>query len=85
MISEGVFGMGGDQGKIKRNCCFKKKFNFRLFVDDAHGFGTMEKMGEPDEEQGVHDEIDVYFGTFAKSMASTLVLFLLEMKILSII
>lgn len=70
VITEGVFGMSGDQGKLKEIVALKKKFNFRLFVDDAHGFGTMGKTGAgTGEEQGVQDGIDIYFGTFAKSMA----------------
>ena len=72
LISEGVFGMRGEQGKLKEIVAFKKKYNFRLFVDDAHGFGTLGKTGAgAGEEQGVQDDIDVYFATFAKSMAST--------------
>lgn len=72
LISEGVFGMRGEQGKLKEIAALKKKYNFRLFVDDAHGFGTLGKTGAgAGEEQGVQDEIDVYFATFAKSMAST--------------
>lgn len=71
VISEGVFGMSGDQGKLKEIVALKKKYDFRLFVDDAHGFGVLGKTGAgTGEEQGVQDEIDVYFGTFAKSMAS---------------
>jgi len=70
VITEGVFGMSGDQGKLKEIVELKKKFNFRLFVDDAHGFGTMGKTGAGvGEHQGCQDGIDVYFGTFAKSMA----------------
>jgi glycine C-acetyltransferase len=70
VISEGVFGMRGEQGKLKEIVSFKKKYNFRLLVDDAHGFGTLGKTGAgTGEEQGVQDEIDVYFATFAKSMA----------------
>jgi glycine C-acetyltransferase len=72
VISEGVFGMRGEQGRLKEIVELKKKFNFRLFVDDAHGFGTLGKTGAgAGEEQGVQDDIDVYFATFAKSMAST--------------
>jgi len=72
VISEGVFGMRGEQGKLKEIVQMKKKFNFRLLVDDAHGFGTLGKTGAgTGEEQGVQDQIDVYFATFAKSMAST--------------
>ncbi|QSS97463.1 aminotransferase class I/II-fold pyridoxal phosphate-dependent enzyme [Psychroflexus sp. ALD_RP9] len=71
-ISEGVFGMRGEQGKLKEIVELKKKYNFRLLVDDAHGFGTLGKTGAgAGEEQGVQDEIDVYFATFAKSLAST--------------
>ena len=71
VISEGVFGMSGDQGKLKEIVALKKEVPFRLFVDDAHGFGVLGKTGAgAGEEQGVQDEIDVYFGTFAKSMAS---------------
>lgn len=71
LISEGVFGMRGEQGKLKEIVALKEKFNFRLFVDDAHGFGTLGKTGAgAGEEQGVQDQIDVYFATFAKSMAS---------------
>ena len=72
VISEGVFGMRGEQGKLKEIVELKKKFNFRLLVDDAHGFGTLGDTGAgAGEEQGVQNEIDVYFATFAKSMAST--------------
>ncbi|HQV99565.1 MAG TPA: aminotransferase class I/II-fold pyridoxal phosphate-dependent enzyme [Bacteroidia bacterium] len=70
LITEGVFGMSGDMGRLKDIVELKKKFEFRLFVDDAHGFGTMGKTGAgTGEEQGVLDEIDIYFSTFAKSMA----------------
>ena len=72
VISEGVFGMRGEQGKLKEIVDLKKKYDFRLLVDDAHGFGTLGATGAgAGEEQGVQDEIDVYFATFAKSMAST--------------
>jgi glycine C-acetyltransferase len=71
VITEGVFGMSGKQGNLKGVVELKKKYNFRLFVDDAHGFGTMGKTGAgTGEEQGVQDQIDLYFSTFAKSMAS---------------
>jgi len=71
VITEGVFGMRGQQGKLKEIVELKKKFNFRLLVDDAHGFGTLGKTGAgAGEEQGCQDGIDVYFSTFAKSMAS---------------
>ncbi len=70
VITEGVFGMMAEQGKVKEICELKKDFNFRLLVDDAHGFGTLGKKGAGvGEEQGVTDQIDVYFSTFAKSMA----------------
>ncbi|QEM05752.1 aminotransferase class I/II-fold pyridoxal phosphate-dependent enzyme [Mucilaginibacter rubeus] len=70
LITEGVFGMSGAQGKLKAVADLKKKFNFRLLVDDAHGFGTMGKTGAgTHEEQHCMDEVDVYFATFAKSMA----------------
>jgi len=70
LITEGVFGMSGDMGRLKDIVELKKKFEFRLFVDDAHGFGTMGKTGAgTGEEQGALDEIDIYFSTFAKSMA----------------
>lgn len=70
VITEGVFGMRGMQGKLKEICDLKSKFNFRLLVDDAHGFGTLGKTGAgAGEEQGCQDQIDVYFSTFAKSMA----------------
>ena len=72
VISEGVFGMRGEQGKLKEIAALKNKFNFRFLVDDAHGFGTLGPTGAgAGEEQGIQDEIDVYFATFAKSMAST--------------
>lgn len=71
VISEGVFGMRGDQGNLREIVNLRKKYSFRLLVDDAHGFGTLGKTGAgAGEEQGVQDEIDVYFSTFAKSMAS---------------
>ena len=70
-ITEGVFGMRGQQGKLKEVVAMKKKYNFRLLVDDAHGFGTLGKTGAgAGEEQGVQDGIDIYFSTFAKSMAN---------------
>ena len=72
LISEGVFGMRGEQGKLKEIADLKNKYNFRFLVDDAHGFGTLGKNGAgAGVEQGIQDEIDVYFATFAKSMAST--------------
>src|SRR6187549_3638679 len=71
VITEGVFGMAGDQGKLKEIAALKDKYDFRLLLDDAHGFGTLGKTGAgAGEEQGVQDGIDVYFSTFAKSMAS---------------
>ena len=71
VITEGVFGMAGDQGKLKEIAALKDKYQFRLLVDDAHGFGTLGKTGAgAGEEQGVQDQIDLYFSTFAKSMAS---------------
>jgi glycine C-acetyltransferase len=71
VITEGVFGMAGDQGRIKEIVSLKDKYEFRLLVDDAHGFGTLGQTGAgAGEEQGVQDKIDLYFSTFAKSMAS---------------
>lgn len=71
VITEGVFGMAGDQGKLKEIVALKEKYEFRLFVDDAHGVGTMgANGGGTGFHQGVQDGIDVYFGTFAKSFAS---------------
>ncbi|MCC7028286.1 MAG: aminotransferase class I/II-fold pyridoxal phosphate-dependent enzyme [Saprospiraceae bacterium] len=71
VITEGVFGMRGDQGKLKEIVALKSKYEFRLLVDDAHGFGTLGKTGAgAGEEQGVQNDIDLYFSTFAKSMAS---------------
>jgi glycine C-acetyltransferase len=71
VITEGVFGMAGDQGKLKEICDLKSKYDFRLMVDDAHGFGTMGETGAGvGELQGCQDGIDIYFSTFAKSMAS---------------
>ena len=70
VITEGVYGMSGDLGKLDKIVELKKKFNFRLFIDDAHGFGTMGPTGAgTDEHFGVQDEVDLYFGTFAKAMA----------------
>ncbi len=70
VITEGVFGMSGDLGKIDEIVKFRKEYPFRLLVDDAHGFGTMGKTGAGvAEHMGVQEEVDVYFGTFAKAMA----------------
>ena len=70
LITEGVFGMSGAQGKLKEIAELKKKYTFRILVDDAHGFGTMGKTGAGTHEaQDCIDKVDVYFGTFAKSMA----------------
>lgn len=71
VITEGVFGMSGDLGKLDEIVALKKQYNFRLLVDDAHGFGTMGPTGAGvGEHLGVNDDIDIYFGTFAKAMAS---------------
>ncbi len=71
VITEGVFGMAGDQGKLKEIAALKNKYQFRLLVDDAHGFGTLGKRGAgAGEAQVCQDAIDLYFSTFAKSMAS---------------
>jgi len=71
VITEGVFGMAGDQGRLKEIAALKSKYEFRLMVDDAHGFGTLGKTGAgAGEEQDCQDAIDLYFSTFAKSMAS---------------
>lgn len=71
VITEGVFGMAGDQGLLKEIVDLKSNYDFRLFVDDAHGIGTMGATGAgTGEEQGCMDGIDVYFGTFAKAFAS---------------
>lgn len=71
VISEGVFGMRGDQGKLKEIIALKGKYDFRFLIDDAHGFGALGKTGAgAAEEQGVQDQVDLYFSTFAKSMAS---------------
>jgi len=71
VITEGVFGMSGVMGNLKGVIALKEKYNFRLLVDDAHGFGTMGPTGAgTGEHQGVQDGIDLYFSTFAKSMAS---------------
>ena len=70
LITEGVFGMAGDLGKLDQLAALKKKYNFRFLVDDAHGFGTMGATGAGTGEHfGVQNEIDIYFATFAKSMA----------------
>jgi len=71
LITEGVFGMAGDQGKLREIAALRPRFDFRLLVDDAHGFGTLGQTGAgAGEEQGVQDQIDLFFSTFAKSMAS---------------
>lgn len=71
LITEGVFGMSGNQGKIKEIVALKKKYNFRILIDDAHGFGSMGPTGAgADEEQGCQKEVDLYFSTFVKSMGS---------------
>ena len=71
VITEGVFGMSGNQGSLKQIVDLKQKYTFRLFVDDAHGFGTMGATGAgTGEAQGCQDGVDIYFGTFAKAMAS---------------
>jgi len=83
LISEGVFGMRGEQGKLKEIIALKEKYNFRILVDDAHGFGTLGKRGAgTGEEQGVQEGIDVYFATFAKSMASTGAFFAADKEII---
>jgi len=70
LITEGVFGMAGDLGNLRDIVAYKSKYNFRLMIDDAHGFGTMGATGAGTAEHlGVQQDIDIYFGTFAKSMA----------------
>ncbi|MDQ6845225.1 MAG: aminotransferase class I/II-fold pyridoxal phosphate-dependent enzyme [Bacteroidota bacterium] len=71
LITEGVFGMSGNQGKIKEIVALKKKYNFRILIDDAHGFGSMGPTGAgADEQQGCQKDVDLYFSTFVKSMGS---------------
>jgi glycine C-acetyltransferase len=71
LITEGVFGMRGDQGCLREIVALKDIYNFRLLVDDAHGFGTLGATGAgAGQEQGIQDKIDLYFSTFAKAMAS---------------
>ncbi|NDV46909.1 aminotransferase class I/II-fold pyridoxal phosphate-dependent enzyme [Paludibacter sp. 221] len=70
VITEGVFGMAGDLGALDKIVALKKEFKFRLLIDDAHGFGTMGPTGAgTDEHFGVQKDVDIYFATFAKSMA----------------
>jgi glycine C-acetyltransferase len=70
LITEGVYGMSGDLGKLREITALKEKYDFKLLIDDAHGFGTMGPSGAgTDEHLGVQDKVDVYFGTFAKAMA----------------
>ncbi|MBE0650251.1 MAG: aminotransferase class I/II-fold pyridoxal phosphate-dependent enzyme [Bacteroidales bacterium] len=70
LITEGVYGMAGDLGNLPAIVALKEKYNFRIFIDDAHGFGTMGPTGAgTDEHFGVQDKVDIYFGTFAKAMA----------------
>lgn len=70
VITEGVFGMRGDQGKLREIAALKETYGFRLLIDDAHGFGMLGKTGAGTaEEQGVTEDVDIYFSTFAKSMA----------------
>jgi glycine C-acetyltransferase len=70
LITEGVYGMAGDLGNLPEIVALKKKYKFRILMDDAHGFGTMGPTGAgTDEHFGVQDKVDLYFGTFAKSMA----------------
>ncbi|MEO6949159.1 MAG: aminotransferase class I/II-fold pyridoxal phosphate-dependent enzyme [Ginsengibacter sp.] len=71
LITEGVFGMSGSQGKIKEITALKSKYNFRILIDDAHGFGSMGSTGAgADEAQGCQEDVDIYFSTFVKSMGS---------------
>ncbi|MDR2915770.1 MAG: pyridoxal phosphate-dependent aminotransferase family protein [Tannerella sp.] len=71
VITEGVFGMAGDMGALDKIVALKKNHNFRLMIDDAHGFGTMGETGAGTSEHfKCQDEVDIYFATFAKSMAS---------------
>lgn len=84
LITEGVFGMSGNQGKIREIAVLKEKYEFRILVDDAHGFGTMGKSGAGiGEEQNCIEDIDIYFSTFAKSMASIGGFFAADKKILT--
>jgi glycine C-acetyltransferase len=71
VITEGVFGMSGDLGRLDEIAALKKRYQFRMLVDDAHGFGVMGKDGGGTGEHfGIQDDIDVYFGTFAKAGGS---------------
>jgi len=71
VVTEGVFGMVGNLGNLASIVKLKDKYNFRLLVDDAHGFGTMGKTGAgTGEHYGIQDQVDIYFATFAKSMAA---------------
>ena len=84
VITEGVFGMSGNTGALKEIVALKEKYDFRLLVDDAHGFGTMGRTGAgAGEAQGVQDGIDLYFSTFAKSMASIGAFVAVDKRVLS--
>jgi len=80
VVTEGVFGMAGDLGKLNEIVALKNKYSFRLLVDDAHGFGTMGPNGKGTAEHfNVLDGIDLHFSTFAKAMAG-IGAFIAEMK-----
>src|SRR5262245_3224605 len=71
IVTEGVFGMQGDLADLPNICALKEKYEARLFVDDAHGFGVMGEQGQGTASYcGVHDKVDIYFGTFAKAFAA---------------
>ncbi len=73
LITEGVFGISGNKGKIKEIVALKKKYNFRILIDDAHGFGSMGPTGAgADEEQDCQMDVDLYFSTFVKSVKTVM-------------
>lgn len=71
LVTEGLYGMTGDQAPLAPICDLKDLYEARLLIDDAHGFGVMGPTGAGTaEHQGVQDRVDLYFGTFAKSFAA---------------
>jgi 8-amino-7-oxononanoate synthase len=71
VVTDGVFSMTGRVANLKAIVDLKRRHGFRLYLDDAHGFGVLGPNGRGTAaSQGVNDDVDVAFGTFSKAFAS---------------
>lgn len=71
IVTDGVFSMSGDIAKLPEICALAQKYGARVMVDDAHGLGVIGEGGRGTASYfGLEDQVDIYMGTFSKSLAS---------------